>query len=255
MANKKLKLNLSTILKKRLQDALNIGLRQINRQIQNISKKYICSREYALWVLCYQKGISLEKLLTNDQLDKLRGIMGKNIIEEVSNPKKNSIKKSINNNQKENRKKIKFDNKIFKALKKNNEQLAKSYYQSKCDLSDDQRISWSGTAHEIREILRILLNDLAPDDKIVNEKWYKQMPNCSGPTQSQKVKYILINRKTGSKISEVTEKVDLIDDKICSFIRSVYNRASDAAHRLKEKEEIEKIMRYFEAFCYDLLEI
>jgi hypothetical protein len=35
----------------------------------------------------------------------------------------------------------------------------------------------------------------------------------------------------------------------------VYGRASDAAHRSKSKAEAFKILRYFHAFAYDLLDI
>lgn len=256
MASKNQKLELAKRLKLQLQNLLKVCPRQINRLIQNASIRYICSKEEALWVICHENRINLDKILNSDQLAKIRDIKNKNI-SEFNIPKRPILQKQTTIVvTKNNKKKIKIDNKIYTTLNKINEQLSKSYYQAKSDLVDVQRVSWAGTAHEIRETLKGLIDILAPDEEVLAENWYKKDPNCSTPTtQSQKIKYILIKSKTDSKITEVAKNIDLIDDKVANFGRSVYGRASDAAHRMKAKEEVENIMRYFEAFCHDLLKI
>ncbi len=145
--------------------------------------------------------------------------------------------------------------KIFLALKELSVNLANSYTQVKIDIEADNRISWAGTAHEIREILATLLRTLAPDEDVISQSWFKQESEISGPTQKQRVQYILQQNKAGKNQKDVVEQVTGLDDMISSLVRSTYSRASDAAHRFKERQEVLRILRYFEAFAYDLLNL
>lgn len=133
--------------------------------------------------------------------------------------------------------------------------LANSYLQIIAEFEDDSRITWDGTAHQIRELLRKILDMLAPTCSIEKESWYKQAKGLAGPTQKQKVQYILLKKNAGSKERAVVHNVALIEDKIGNLVRDTYQRASDAAHRSKDKAEAYRILRYFEAFMYDLLNI
>ncbi len=148
-----------------------------------------------------------------------------------------------------------FHDGIYTALVGVSITLANSYEQVKIDLDNNQRISWSGTAHEIREIVTNLLRLLAPNDEITLESWYKQEKDSSGPTQKQRVKYILQKQSGGSKQSEVTELVTQIEGLVANMVRATYSRASDAAHRSKDRTEVLRLFKYFEAFAHDLLDI
>jgi len=145
------------------------------------------------------------------------------------------------------------DNEIYNALMEVSESLANSYAQVRADVQHPERFSWAGTAHEIREMLATLLRELAPDSAVTAQSWYGQQPNTSGPTQKQRVRYILEVNGAGSKERKVVEKVVGLEDMIGSLVRSTYNRASDAAHRFKPRQEVLRILRYFDAFAYDLL--
>jgi isoleucyl-tRNA synthetase len=145
--------------------------------------------------------------------------------------------------------------KINEALEQISGELSYSYIQIYKDLQDSERVSWSGTAHEIREVLTNLLRLLAPDEKVTSESWYQQVKNTSGPTQKHRVKYILLNRSAGSKERAVVKQVTKLDEMIEDLVRSTYKRASDAAHRHKTKSEVSRILRYFETFAIDLLNI
>lgn len=135
------------------------------------------------------------------------------------------------------------------------EPLAKKYAQVKLDVETDDRLSWSGSAHEIREVLRGLLEVLAPDTNVTAQTWYVQGKNTSGPTHKQRVRYILQMRGAGSKEQKVAEQADVMEDKIGNLVRATYTRASDAAHRTKDRKEVRRIVRYFEAFAHDLLDL
>ncbi len=146
-------------------------------------------------------------------------------------------------------------NDIYYALLSLSETLANSYLQVKIDIQNDSRLSWAGTAHEIRQMLSTLLEILAPDTTILEQSWYKQEPQTKGPTQKQRVRLILDRRSAGSKEKEVLEQVTTMDELIGNIVRATYSRASDAAHRFKAKGEVSRILRYFEAFSHDLLNL
>lgn len=147
-------------------------------------------------------------------------------------------------------------NEISLALKAISPQLADSYLQIKADLDDAERLSWAGTAHEIRQILASLLDTLAPDEKVVAQPGYRRLPNTTGPTQAQRVQYILQSRvTTDSSVRKVVEDVDVVNERVSKLVRNMYGRASNAAHRFKDRVEVRRILKYFEAFLEDLLDL
>jgi hypothetical protein len=146
-------------------------------------------------------------------------------------------------------------NDIYDALSHISETLANSYAQIRKDLQDTNRLSWAGTAHEIREVLSTILRMLAPDEAVTSRPWYQQDPNTSGPTQKQRVRYILQMRGAGSKERAVAEQVVDLDEMIENLVRATYSRASNAAHRFKNRDEVLRVLRYFDAFAQDLLNL
>lgn len=144
---------------------------------------------------------------------------------------------------------------LYQALLEVSEPLALSYAQVRADLEDRERTSWAGTAHEIRELVSTMLRLLAPDHEVTVQPWYKQEPKTSGPTQKQRVRYVLQQQDAGSKRREVVEEVDIIEAKIAGLVRATYSRASDAAHRMKGRTEAMRVFRYYEAFAHDLLNL
>lgn len=145
--------------------------------------------------------------------------------------------------------------KIQTALAKISPALGRSYSQVNSDLLDKNRKSWAGTAHEIREVLTTLLRTLAPEDDVIKQSWYKQEKDSSGPTQKQRVRFILLQRGAGSKKIEAVAEVSDLDDLIANIVRATYSRASDAAHGLKERQEVIRIVDYFDVFALDLLDL
>jgi nucleosome binding factor SPN SPT16 subunit len=144
---------------------------------------------------------------------------------------------------------------IHSALSSIDQRLANGYAQTYIDLADISRTSWYGTAHELREVLSTMLRVLAPDEQVCKQPWYRQDPNSRGPTQKQRVRYIIRQRGARSRQEQVAEQVQLVDDAIESLVRSTYNRASDAAHASADRREVKRILAYFEAFAHDLLDL
>mgnify|MGYP003612042972 CR=1 FL=1 len=142
---------------------------------------------------------------------------------------------------------------IEQLLRTISARVADSYIQVASDLASDDRLTWMGTAHEIREMLRGILDTLAPVEDVQKATWYKLQPNTNGPTQKQKVRYISEQKKAGSAEKKLTDNLDVIEEKVASFARDMYGRSSDAAHRSKDKTEAFKLLKYFEAFAFDIL--
>jgi len=147
-------------------------------------------------------------------------------------------------------------NEIYDALFTISPALAYSYEQVKRDIMDSNRVSWAGTAHEVREIIANLLRLLAPDDDVKRQLWFKQDPTTKGITQVQRARYILRMKNQGSGIVEVVEQnVNLLDERISELVRSTYGRASTAAHTYKSLGEVKLILGYFEVLVHDLIEV
>jgi hypothetical protein len=161
----------------------------------------------------------------------------------------------INSSSEETFSSASLDQAIYSALNNLDPNLARSYEQVIHDINDRNKVSWRGTANEIREIVSGTLRELAPDEKVTRQKDYKQQPNTNGPTQSQRAKFIMSKRNASSKQSEFAKEVDMIDIRVAGFIRKFYDRASDGAHRSKERKEIRTLHSYLVPLLRDLLDI
>jgi len=134
---------------------------------------------------------------------------------------------------------------------------AQSYRQGLHDLSfQDNRFSYRGTASEFREALRETLDILAPDEDVTKQTWFKQEPNCHGPTMKQKVRFILASRgKNRTQRLAAEKSVDVIESLCGEVARAVYDRASLSTHVQTTKNEVIQMKRYLDAVLFDVLEI
>ncbi len=103
---------------------------------------------------------------------------------------------------------------------------ALSYQQVLQDLNDSTRVSYRGTASELREVLRELLDHLAPDDEVM-KTGVRLEPAQTKPTMKQKTVFILkargMNETQRKTAGDATEAVA---GAVGSLARSVYNRGS-----------------------------
>lgn len=130
------------------------------------------------------------------------------------------------------------------------------YRQALEDFAGNSRNSWRGTASELREALRELLDKLAPDKEVEKSPGFKLEPDAKKPTMRQKVRFILKSRSMGkSQIDPVADTVNIVDEIFGSLVRSVYNRSSVSVHVGKEKEEVKRVKRYVDVLFMELLEL
>jgi hypothetical protein len=143
---------------------------------------------------------------------------------------------------------------ILKTLDQILPTSALSYKQVLHDLAEEGRISYRGTAAELREVVRELLDHLAPDDELL--KTVKLNKDQKRPTMKQKTIFILKTRgigETGRKPAE--DAVTALEDSVGSLTRSVYDRGSLATHIATTRTEVRTFKGYADAVLADLLEI
>jgi hypothetical protein len=132
---------------------------------------------------------------------------------------------------------------------------ALSYKQVVLDLSDKRRTSFRGTASELREVLRELLDHLAPDGAML-KSGVKLDKDQKRPSMKQKAIFIMKSRgigETGRKTSE--HAVEAIENSVGLLARSVYDRGSLSSHVATTRQEVLTLKGYADAVLADLLQI
>ncbi len=148
---------------------------------------------------------------------------------------------------------------VIEALRNLDEDLERRYLQVLSDIGDQTRISYAGTANELREVVRIVLHAKAPNEKVEKMPWFelerisdKNLPKQ--PTQAERVRYILEARKSSKgAVDQVQEEEQLIDALIGRVVRSSYGRINVSVHAIEDRSEIERCLRYVDAFLLDIL--
>jgi hypothetical protein len=145
---------------------------------------------------------------------------------------------------------------ILKTLQTMLPNAAKSYEQVLVDLQEKSRKSYRGTAAELREAVRELLDHLAPDSEVMKAPGFKLEEGLDGPSMKQKVRFILRARRSTDPARQTAENaVQHLDDNIASLGRSVYTRGSVDVHTGRSREEILNFKMYADAVLGELLEI
>ena len=129
------------------------------------------------------------------------------------------------------------------------------------DLEDRDRISYRGTAGELREVVTEVLHILAPTADVQATDWYKEARRSgkrkeSTPTRAERIRYILRARNTRSAQTEAAETyVETVEERLGLVVSATYARNSDAAHKGAEAAEVAQLLRYVNALLLEVLPI
>jgi hypothetical protein len=133
---------------------------------------------------------------------------------------------------------------------------AASYEQALRDIAQSARVSWRGTATELRETLREVIDHFAPDEKVSLIPGFQLEVGQSKPTQKQKVRFILRARRTsGTAVAVAEASIDIVDGAVATLARSAYQRGSASTHVGASSKEIKSLKRYVDALLAELLEV
>lgn len=145
---------------------------------------------------------------------------------------------------------------VIATLRQLSPSAACSFEQGLRDLASEERVSWRGSVVEFREALRDVLDKLAPDEDVETQPGYKQEKDTHGPTMKQKVLFILKSRKTpSSETKAVVDSVNVVDEMVSSFVRSVYQRSSTATHLAAGRMEANRVRAYVTLALLEILAI
>jgi Predicted pPIWI-associating nuclease len=148
-----------------------------------------------------------------------------------------------------------LETKVIVTLAKMVPNAALSYEQAVLDL-ETKRTSHRGTAVELREALRELLDYLAPDDAVKKSPGYTQEKNASGPTMVQKAKFILRSRaKSDSLTKPAIDAVKNLENATETFVRSTYSSGSVSVHVSPSQGDVRQLKLYVESALSELLSI
>jgi Predicted pPIWI-associating nuclease len=131
---------------------------------------------------------------------------------------------------------------------------AASYRQALTDLRDYKRVSFRGTASELRECVREVLDHLAPDEEIVSAPGFKLELNVTKPPMKQKARFILRARRVAEGSRQVPEDmIGLIDESVASLPRSLYTQGSLSTHVSQTRNQVAQLKVYTDAILAELL--
>ncbi len=131
-----------------------------------------------------------------------------------------------------------------------------SYRQAIADLTNPGRISFRGPANELREALREVVDELAPDGDVVGQKGFQYEKGQTTPTQKQKVRYILRVQGASGTARDTPEKsAALIEEMFASFARSTYQRSSFPTHVASARRDVLQMKMYVDGVLAELLQI
>jgi hypothetical protein len=150
-----------------------------------------------------------------------------------------------------------IETKIIETLRELVPSAALSYEQALRDLSrSTERLSFRGTAVELREALRETLDHLAPDDDVMTAPGFRLERNRTGPTQKQKVRFILRSRRVPEGARRTPEEsVSLIEELTGSLARASYDRGSLATHVASSENEVRQLKMYVDSVLAELLQV
>jgi hypothetical protein len=145
---------------------------------------------------------------------------------------------------------------ILETLGKMLPSTSTSYEQALRDIAHGGRVSWRGTATELREVLRETIDHLAPNEKVMASPGFQLEEDQERPTQRQKVRFILrARRSSGVALSVAEGSLATVDESIAALARSTYQRGSASTHATSSGTEIRNLKRYVDALLAELLEI
>jgi hypothetical protein len=131
-----------------------------------------------------------------------------------------------------------------------------SYQQVLIDLAEGNRLSYRGTATELREVVREVLDHLAPDDEVMATPGFKLLKDMKGPTMAQKARYILKARGMGDTARKASEEaVELFEEQIASLARSTYQKGSASTHSVTTLETARTFKGFADAVLAELLQV
>ena len=112
--------------------------------------------------------------------------------------------------------------------------------------------NYSGAVGELRDILTLLLNIVAPVELVQSEPGFQPDPGRDGPTRRQRVRYAARTRYNGEHAKEIAGDYDLAEQ-LSKVVTSSYGRASGQVHTTATREETYRALKQWESIFAQLV--
>ena len=112
--------------------------------------------------------------------------------------------------------------------------------------------NYSGAVVELRDILTLLLNIVAPVDRVQSEPGFQHEPGRDGPTRRQRVRYAARMQYNREHAKEITGDFDLVEQ-LSEVVTSSYGRASGQVHTTATREDAYRALKQWESIFAQLV--
>ncbi|MBU5422904.1 hypothetical protein KQI48_09520 [Cellulomonas hominis] len=138
-------------------------------------------------------------------------------------------------------------------LRRFSSELGDSLEQCLRDLNDPTRLSYVGPAGELREVMRATIQQLAPDEAVRRQPWFKgvQQGNKTNPTQAERARYAVQQR--GGSPDQVKEIDGLVEASVGRISRDTYTSSSKSFHAGAAQEQVRKLTGWVFAVLDEVL--
>lgn len=141
---------------------------------------------------------------------------------------------------------------LYKRLGQLGDQLADRYITA-WKIHEIDLPNYSGGVEEMRGVLTLLLDVLAPEEQVKQSPSFQYESNSNKPTRRQRVRYILRNRYSQEKTKRVSEEVELFNEKWARFVNEAYGGVSGKVHTVATKADLYAGLKQFESILVQLL--
>jgi hypothetical protein len=113
-----------------------------------------------------------------------------------------------------------------------------------------------GTAVELREALREVLDHLAPDNEVTKMAGFTLEANQTRPTMRQKARFVLRSRGYSDATAKAPEDAAaVIEELVAALVRSVYQTGAFTTHVASAQSRVKQLKMYVETVFAELLTI
>jgi hypothetical protein len=148
------------------------------------------------------------------------------------------------------------ERRIVETLEKLAPSAALSYRQAIHDLMAPDRVSFRGTASELRAAVWDVLDRLAPDSEVQAGPSFRLEAGREKPTMKQKARHILRSRAVSASARSAPEAaLDALEGHIAALTRAVYDRSSMSTHASTARAELLTVKMYVDTVLAELLSI
>lgn len=151
----------------------------------------------------------------------------------------------------------KHDLEIHSRLSKFDSQLADKYLTA-WQIYQAHLANYSGAVGEIRDVLTLLLNKIAPHKEVMAQPGFKLAANTDKPTRRQRVRYAVRQRYSKGNAKEIVSNFDLLEtacEQLASIVTKAYGGASGLTHTTATREQVYRALKQWDSILANLVPI